>query len=215
MEKDIVTFYIDYVIEHAKEALIALAIGAGLAGAFFYYKNYTIELEQSAYSDFALALNEYQQALKEDSWQNVELASRAGSQQHASTKVGSFFQILNAESLHQEGKTEDAIALLASVLQKFSTRNSFYYIFAMKEALMRLSLDAEKQKGFEQLKQLADDTANLQRDQALYYLGLYYMNTSNRDEAYKVWQELTDQFANKKIGSSPWAVLAEQKVKQG
>lgn len=215
MEKDMITSGIDYVMEHAKEALIILAVGGGLAGAFYYYRSNKIILEQSATSDFALAFEEYQRALKEGRWEDVELASRAGYQQHASSKIGPFFNVLKAEGLHQEGNTQEALTLLSDVISHLSSGNPFYYLFAMKEALMRLSLSSEEQKGLEDLKQLAYEKKNKQRDQALYYLGLYYRNHNKRTEAEKIWKELVDEFTQLKIGSSPWAMLAEEKMKQG
>lgn len=192
--------------------LITLALGG-----FIYWQYSRIQYEQNALQALSEILVEYNKAYENSElWQDIEVGARTGYRQYARSTLGPFFLGLQVESLLQQDKLDDAITLMGTMMKKVSPHLPFYYLNAIKLARMKLSSENEEQQaeGLNELKNLAENQKNTQKEQARYYLGLYYHSHDQTDKAKEQWQSLRtleDQTGKRSV----WALMAEQQIKQG
>ncbi len=183
-----------------------------LGGVYFGYSWYVTKREQAAQKIFSECMHEYMEAYSgQTAWVNVQELSKLGYEQHASSSMAPYFLALQADALVQENKKQEAVAVLDTMLAHMSSTSPVYGVYQLKRAL--LMLDTDDALGLEQLKKLAQNSSNKNRDAALYYLGLYHWSKDSFDQARESWQELVDLMHNQEA-NSPWAVLAQKKLQQ-
>lgn len=205
-----------YFSQYNREVIIALGVcAAGVAGVYFY-ADYRQQRIQAAQFDFAQCYQHYKQAQtgKDADWSEVEFLSAAGYKQHAATQIGRYFKALESEAQFEQGKTADALATLESLVNVLDAKNPFYYIYAMKLALMRLATndEAQKDQGMASLQALAADQNNKQRDEALYYLGLHYAQRGEAEKSRQAWDALVEEFGKASVFTSPWVSIIQGKL---
>lgn len=204
--------------------LLAITVAVG-AGIYWYF--YTIKYEESAQQAFSEVLHDYNQAYATpELWSEVEIGAKTGYRQYTRSALGPFFLAMQSEALLQQQKEQEALALMKMMLKKLSSRSSFYSLYKIKEARMKMDSDSEvvRQEGVRQLTSLANDEKNRYQDEALYYLGMYYQTQGQKDKAQDVLRQLSaipssplasSDKQDDKHGQSPWFLLAEQQLKQG
>lgn len=193
-------------------------LGCGGFGGWKVYGSYVKNKEQQAQVAFSHALDEYhllvQSAGTDDSrWDDLVTSFKAVAQKFPNTVYGSFADVFVSDIALQKGSTEESIALLEEWIAKNSEKNSLYYLYKTRLAL--LYCDTQKvQDGVALLQELAALDKNKQKDMAQFFLGYYYWSTNDIAQAKQVWQLLID--GNKTQapeGASPWAAIAESKLR--
>lgn len=87
-------------------------------------------------------------------------------------------------------------------------------LYKIEQALIQMdSADQTIQTiGLNALTELAEDTNNIYRDSAQFYLGRYYWAMDNITAARKVWQQLVDEQRDEKLAPSPWVSFVQDKL---
>lgn len=195
--------------------LAVILIGVIVIGgvAFFGYRKYRVSREVAAQLDFGQGLREYMRgAVRETMWPEVQEIFKAGYDRNKSSSLAPYFRLFEANALIEQEKKEEALVIMNEALSMLSSSSPLYTMYATKRAL--LNIDLGKDDGLEQLKQLAHDEKNVQRDLSLYYLGLYYWSKNDIDAAQREWRLLISLKNNDPKATSEWINLAEKKLEQ-
>ena len=213
-------------VPYSKEMLVGgLAVLLGLGGSF-WYKSMVNARELKAHKAFTECYEVYDQAIisqyaekdakkSEQLWEEAELAFRTGYQQNSSAYLGPYFIAFESEALQRRGLLDQAIASLDEFLSKIGPSNEFYGPYSVKRSLMKMdSSDAAvKQQGLEELQSESNNSHNMHRDVALYYLGQYYTSIGQPEQARVEWDKISDiGSAQDKATQSPWMQLIKTKV---
>jgi hypothetical protein len=128
-----------------------------------------------------------------------------------------YFLVMQADAMLGGNKKElkkQAMLLFDQARSLLPKTSPLSYLYATKQALVSIdtyegnSDNADESWGVDQLKKLAIDAKNPQRDVALYYLGLYYSSKNQADQATATWKELVALHEGQKT-ASPWASRAQ------
>lgn len=191
--------------------LLALA---GLFGAAWTgYAWYKRSQEQAAYKDLAQSIDGYVKvragARGSQNWVDVEKGFQAGAQRNASSNLQPYFLIYQADALAEQGKQKEAATLLDQALTKLDRSNPVYYLYAIKNALIKIdSSDAAlEKKGREELSTLVQDKQNPLQDMARYYLGLDALSQGDTANAEKFLRQVGQE-------STVWYKLAQDTLGQ-
>jgi hypothetical protein len=201
--------------QYVKGAVVGILAALILGAAYMGYRWYSVHREQGAHTMFADCMQSYLEAhAKQESWENVEQLCKQGYEKNKRSDLAPFFLGLQAEALLQQHKQQEAADVLHAMNKAMPGSSSVAPLYGVKEALINLDNADEKiqEKGLEQLKSLANNNTNNNRDVALYYVGLYYWSTGNLEQARESWQTLMDVQQDNKMAQSPWAQLAEPKL---
>ncbi len=185
-------------------------------GAYYFYSVYAHEQQERAQFAFSQTLEEFHHGQKNaELWPNAELAAKTGYRSSKSSSFGPYFLVLESQAALAQGNMQEGCKLLADALKQMGTSSPLYYLYAVKLALIKLDFDdaAIQSEGLKELEKLAHDKNNVQRDEALYYLGDYFMSQGDTVKAIHSWQELKKEFSTAQATSaSPWALLADEKI---
>lgn len=213
---------LDDIVKIIREHRIILGVIAGLAlgsaGVFFYLQFSRIARNESAQMALAETFDEMNSAYHNpELWQEVEVAARTGLRQFKGADISPYFISVHVETLIQQNKLQEALELMQEMLTKITPQNPFYFVFKIKYARMKMdSTDKEvSNSGLQDLIALSEDPANKNYDEALYYLGNYYLNTGAPDQAVKAWKALVEREKNVREGIvSPWVTLAQHSLQE-
>lgn len=200
--------------KYSREVTIALTIiVAGLAG-WWGYQWWNQQREVAAQKTFSECLYAYQEALqgKDESWSNAATLLGIGYEQHKSSVLAPYFLMFYADALLKDGQKEEALEKYDRAIKDLPKNSPLHFLYKTKLALIHLDDSWTKEAGLQELKDLAEDQGNSNRDMALYYLGLYYWTQDKLDDAKMIWQQLVETFKHEKIGASPWAAQAKSKL---
>jgi tetratricopeptide (TPR) repeat protein len=139
-----------------------------------------------------------------------------GYRQHSGSSLAPYFLALEVQSLIGQGKLNEAINSLDRVIGMISKNSPLYFTYAIQAARMKLDSDDEslKNNGLRDLEALAINLKNKNRDQALYYLAHYFAMQGSVDRAQELLNQLIVAFPEGGLASSPWTVLAQEKLKE-
>lgn len=197
-----------YVVPAFVAGCIALAIG----GLCYLYYTHMHTKEEMAHALLTECIAEYQRVVQgQSTWASVEVMCKAGYEQYAATKTATYFIPLRVDALLALGNQEMALQLLDQLLGRLGTTSPVYALFATKRALIKLDNQAEaiQGAGLKELQALANDTKNLDRDVALYYLARYYASHHDAERARETQEVLAAFKGTDHASSSPWASLGE------
>lgn len=196
--------------------IIGFAVGLILLGGFYGYRWYRTNQEEIAQRVFSQSVQEYERVLKEgkaQDWASVETLFKIGYSQYSHAALAPFFLVYQAQAMIKQDKTVQAHELLSQAVNAMSPSSVLYPLFKIKLALMTMETNA--QEAVAQLQLLADDTSSHFSDAAAYYLGEYYWIHNDHLHAKEAWQKMIDATkTDKKLGQSPWALLAQEKLAQ-
>ena len=174
---------------------------------FFAHKLWMIKKERSAQYDFSALMTEYEAMSREKDPQWSLLLEKFNKTyaDHASSPLLPYYLGYKVQILLEQDKKDDALATLDRMITSM-TGSPMIALYQMEQALIQLdSVDSEiNNVGLESLKSLAQDTDNMFRDSAQYYLGRYYWANNQIDNARAVWQQLVDEQRDQKLAPSPW-----------
>ncbi len=201
-------------------------LGAGVSYLGFQY--YIEQREQRAHQAFAEAATLYEQirAGKQPSstepastptivdWQEVELAFKAGHAQNSGSYLAPYFLVFQVEAIAQQGRIEEAVALLSTVLKQITVASPFYPQFELKRALLQLDSDSAQmmQEGLQNVERIAGDTDHQMHETAAYFLGEYYWAQEDFAKAGDAYRLVRAPVPGQ-LGSE-WYALAQEKVAQ-
>lgn len=196
--------------------LLYAGLGLGMLGLTVWgYRWYRVTKEEQAQEVFSSCMREYDRAEQDPSlWGNAELVFRLGAEQNQGSSMLPYFLAYQAEALLRMGKDVEARDVMDRAVAQMSSSSPIYSLYATKQALMMMdAAEADVQtKGLEKLTKLAHDDANLNRDMALYYLGLYHWAHDDIANARVVWADLAPLAQQEP--TSPWARRAQEKIEQ-
>ena len=191
---------------------IVLGIAAVAGAGYFGYRWYIVSREQSAQVMFAECLREYEKGVRErQTWADIQALWAAGYARHTQSSLAPYFKAFEANSALKQDKKAEAVALLDAALSLVAASSPLYTVYATKRALINIDLGNEA--GLQELEKLAYDKNNIQRDVALYYLGLYHWSKNNIEDAKEAWETLT-ALPDSPAQATLWTALAEQKLQQ-
>lgn len=201
-----------------KELAIGLLFIIATVGGFYVYRVWNTGKEQEAQKIFEECFQEYQRALQgsDESWSEVAMMCKLGYERYGTAYIGPFFLGLQADALLWQGKREEALALLDTMIQRLSG-NPLLFLYKTKRALIQCGSNEStvQEQGRAELQQLAHDQHNPQADEAYYHWGYDYWMRDQLEEAKRIWQELLEKFKEQDSHAvSVWILLAKQKVKQ-
>lgn len=205
-------------IENNRLLVMAIPVVGLLAGAGYYsYSVYNHSVQERAQLAFSQTLQEIKHAEKDShEWSNAELAAKTGYRSYKSSTFGPYFLVLESQAALAQGNTQIGLTLLEDALKQMGSNSPLYWLYKTKASRIKLDTDDAtlQNEGFKDLEKLAYDKKNVNRDEALYYLGDYYMNRGDADQARKIWQTLKNEFSSQKdFSASPWSLLADEKLK--
>lgn len=198
-------------------ALIVAAVLVALVGGGFYgCKWYRAGQEEIAQRIFSQNVQEYERVVQEgkkEDWASVETLFKIGYNQYPHSVFAPFFLLYQSEAMIKQDKKDEARELLDKAINAMSSSSDLYPLFNIKKAL--LTFDLNPTQAVDQLKALAADSSSHFSDAAAYYLGQYYWMNNDDKQAKEVWQKMIDATkTDKKLGQSPWASLAQEKITQ-
>lgn len=220
------TIYTNFVesdeYEYVKQIVIGVGLAAILVGGYYGYRWYTASYEQSAHRLFAQDADEFervgQEEGKKEDWESVAALFDRGYEEYSKSSLAPYFLMYKAEVMRKQGKTEEEVfTALERALSAMPASSPLVSTYKVKMALMQLDSKSEEQRkaGIDSLTKLAADTKSSGSDAAAYYLGLWYLTQNKAAQAKEVWEKLLDAYKDaKKLGESPWAMLAKEKVTQ-
>lgn len=202
---------------YTKEFIIAgCAVGLSAVGMYWYH-DYGIRKQEQAQIALSQTIAELYNQKNDQAAQDAALAAKTAYRTYNSTSLAPYFLMLEAEAQLQQNNIKEALILLQDALKGMGTKSPFYSLFKIKQARIQLDSDdlSLQTQGFNELKALAEDAANKQRDEALYYLGEYYASHGDALKAHEAWQKLINEFAAIQDSTiSPWAALIINKAQQ-
>lgn len=198
------------------ERVLTIALALGLVGVigWFGYKWYTKRLEAQAFADFSQATDDYFKAVlstdDKQRWQDMANGLALQAQEHKSSVLAPYYLAYQADALVHDGKIDQALTLMNQVLAQLPKNSPFYYMYATKQALIKLDAQSQdvRAQGITELEQLAQDKENPVKDMALYHQGYHAWTTGNRPQAEKIWSTLCT-YGDK---DSVWVQLAQAKL---
>ena len=204
--------------------MVPMVMGIGVlllgTGIYFGYRWYTVSREQQAQKIFSEYMQDYGLAHKANNaaeWQRIEALFAYGYSTYRSSNIAPYFLAMQADVQLKQGKHNEALATLNSLISALPSSSSMAPVFKTKHALISLDSKDEtiRNSGLQELVAVARDTHYGYNDMALFYLGRYYWSQNNVDEAKKIWQELVDmRLSDQTAAPSPWVQEAQQKLKQ-
>jgi hypothetical protein len=204
------------VFAQSRHFFMVASVLAVLIALFFTHKLWVSKREQSAQYDFSALITEYESMSREKDPQWALLLDKfeKNYEKHSSSSLLPYYQGYKVNILLKQGDKNIALATLDSMIADMQS-SPVVALYEMERALIRLdSADPAMQvAGLESLKVLADDTSNMFRDSAQFYLGRYYWATEQLDSARIVWQQLVDQQRDEKIAASPWVGQVQELLK--
>ncbi len=198
-----------YVVPIAIGACVAFAI-AGLCYGYFMHMR---QKEYAAQQILAECIDEYNRVRQgSGEWANVELMCKAGYERFAATKTAAYFMVFRADALLALDQPEAAIQLLQQMLERLGSSSPLYALFKTKLSLIKIDdhNPRTQEEGVQELKELAADANNIQRDVALYYLEHYYAAHNQPEAAQATLAELQALQPLEHSAQSPWVVLAQE-----
>lgn len=208
----------DFVQDYYKEILIAGACIIASGVGFYFFMQHQAHKQGKAQLAFAQTLAEVKHGEKNaDLWPNAELAAKTGHRTYKSSSLAPYFLTIESQVAERQGKIKEALVSLEEAVAAMGKNSPFYTVFKTKVSLMKLDSDdvALQTAGFNELESLAQDHSNKQRDEALYYLGEYYLNHNDTVRAKETWQKLVNEFPGTQDSAmSPWASVAVERAKQ-
>lgn len=205
--------------DYLRWGLSLLVILGVVSSAVFGYRWYITKRETAAHKTLSECMYAYAKAqVGQEKWLNVEQLCTTAYEKHSSSYIAPYFIALQAETALQQNNLAQAVILFEKALSNMSRTSPLYGLYAVKRALVELDDEGQAQRGLQHLQALADDTNNINRDMALYYLGLYHWMHNDTQAARVAWQTLKSlQSAEQQQahrGMSSWVALAEAKLQQ-
>lgn len=203
--------------KYAREATLLIGLAMLGTAGFYGYRIYRGYQEKAAQKVFGECIHEYEKALMDATlWPNVDQVFKVGYEQHRSSALAPYFLGFRADIMLKQNKKPEALEMMNEMLAAMPAKSSLRGSYAIKRALMRMDMDdqAQAEIGLNELQDLAKATGNPERDQALYYVGLYHWSKNDLAQAKIAWKELVALQDADKDHSSPWAVLVQEKLEQ-
>jgi tetratricopeptide (TPR) repeat protein len=198
-------------------AITALALLAAWL-MMFGYRWYNARRDMAAQYAFARAMEQFAQAqhTKTDSWAYVESAFKFGYEQHSSSNLAPYFLAFQAQALLNQGKQQEALDLLNKTIAMIPTSSPLISLYKTKKALVMIDSQDQTQHdaGLQELISMAHDAKNRYRDEAMYYLGLYYASLGDVEHARAEWNLLVQAFPAQGQVGSVYAELAQARLEQ-
>lgn len=202
--------YINIVVIGALIVILSTVIAFG-------YRWYIVAREQAAQQGLITTLGEYvriAQSGKKEEWEYGYTLFKLEHDQHTRSYLSPYFMTLEADALYNQGKHEEAIALMKQAVAALPSDGPTSSLYTMKYALMLTEVAATREEGLAILKKLAEDTHNKNQDAALFYLGNYYKSQGDYEQAHATWQQLIDAYKNYTgFASSGWVAQAQENIK--
>jgi hypothetical protein len=186
------------------------------------YRWHRVGRERDAQREFASCLKEYTNTLTRQkghqNWNMIVGLFELGAQKYSNTSLAPFFTVYQADALIKSDKLSEAATAMDRAVSLMSTDNPFYFVYALKAALINLDVAQESSLPVDKIEKdiiaLAENKNNKQRDEALYYLSSYYISKGDNARAKEVLQELSAMTSDDPHQKSPWVELAQPLIKQ-
>ena len=205
--------FIEYLVNNRKQFFIGIGgiivLTLGMIG-YSYYREWS---EASAHKAFIEMMRYYDApvtgkmvatesviefASEAEKWAKVAEVCKTTYNQHRGSDMASMFQAYQAQALASQGNIDEAIALLSSAVNSIPSKEMRDF-YSLKLTLMKLdsSKPDVQQAGFAELKKMAENTAAITHEAALYYLGSYFWNLKDFNQAKNYWQQLMVKYGLK------------------
>lgn len=195
--------------------LLTIAAIAATGVLLWYGYNWHF-LKKQADAQYALmgCLQQFDRMEKEKNpdWSVLQKVCTKTFDEHARSNAAPYLLALEADILIRQNKKEEALDKMNKAVGALSTSSPVYYLYKTKTALMKLDNESFKEEGLKELESLANDIHNKNRDEALYYLGLYYWTAQESKKAQEIWKPLMDM-AYEGDGGSVFAARVQEKMK--
>lgn len=221
IDENLLQFFGIRLTPQTRQAVNALVLGAFavliMLGAWWIYAQFAGQKDKEAQKTLASCIELYDQAIgaTETSvpWSTVETACKRAYDEYSNSKLAPYFLAYQAEALVKQNKDDEAITVMTQMIQSMPKNSPLYYVYSTKLALMQIDSNqtAVHAQGLKQLEELAADTKNKQRDEALYYVGLYYWQLNDQVKAKESWQTLAE-LASRPEEASPWMQLVSERL---
>lgn len=210
---------------YVKNTIMSVTVCAVLIGGFYSYRFYINSRESSAYKTLQECVNFFEAAQNgKGVWHDVQMAFDNGYRSNTRSRLAPYFLGFKADALVQQNKTKEAIDTMELALSGMKPNDEFFGMYQAKLALMQLDSadEASKVKAINALQTIAENE-NSGTGTALYYLGLYYFDKNDIENAKKYWQKLfmyeeKDHAKNVESGlpikATKYASFAKEKIDQ-
>ena len=218
---------IDYTKKpYIKELLIA-SLGAVFLGlSHFGYRWYMKQQDMKAFSALVEVARSYETAAQkarsarnaseENPWEDTEVLLQAFVVAHAGSNLAPYFTMYQAQlALDKDHDYQAACDCMEQGLKKLSKSSVYYDMFRLKYIKMLLDSadEAVRAKALNDLEAIAFDRSNYSSSEALYVLSAYHQFHGNMDKSVEALKALAEDYAEQAIVVSPWARLAQEKLK--
>jgi predicted Zn-dependent protease len=192
---------------NAKPFLMVFSFLGIMIGLFFAYKWWGIRRERAAQYDFAFLMTEYDTMIREKNEQWSELLEKfeKNYEKHSNSSLLPYYLGYKVQILLAQDKKEEALGVLDAMIADMPG-SPMLALYEMERALIQLDSDDTELNAvaLQALHKLAEDTHNIFRDSAQYYLGRYYWANDEIDKAREIWQILVDEQRDEKMAPSAW-----------
>jgi tetratricopeptide (TPR) repeat protein len=199
----------------AKPLIILCACIFLFGSGLFFYQLWSTMNEKAAQYDFSALMTEYETMLqdKDPEWSLLLDKIEKNIQKHARSSMLPYYTSYKVRILLHQNKKDEALVALDGLISDV-VGSPIRGLYEMERALIQLdSADENIQKtGLDALQKLAQDTHNMHRDTAQFYLGRYYWSMDDVDAARAIWQQLVDEQHDEKLAPSPWISYVQDKL---
>ena len=198
----------DLLNANAKPLLVVFSCVMAMIFLFFAYKWWIVKRERAAQYDFAFLMTEYDAMSreKEPQWDVLLEKFEKNYEKHSYSSLLPYYLGYKVQILLAQDKKEEALETLHKMITGIVPSSPMLAMYEMERALIQLDSDDVqlKEVALQTLKNLANNSTNMFRDSAQYYLGCYYWSQNNIEEAREIWQQLVDEQRDEKMAPSPW-----------
>lgn len=171
---------------------------------FFGYRWYKLHQEYKAQHLMEQCVLEYQKALaNNDLWPNVIELFEYAYVRCQGTSAAPFLKLYKIDAMSRGGNHEEALHEWDTLLQGLPDESSLRPLFSMKHVLMQLdsSLPEMQSVGLRFLHELAQDGQQMFSDHALFYLGCWYWDHDELQEAQTLWRRLEERVSQGNVNA--------------
>lgn len=200
--------------KYKRQIAWGLGIAFGLGIVVLGYQWYQTSYNHKAQEVFADAMELFERAQMESTqslWDEADRAFAQGYSLYARSSLAPYFIAFRAQIALRKNELQMARELMGNALKQMSKGMPFYEMYAIQYARMGIDsgMPEVEKESLNELKKLAQDSKNSEQGMAIYYTGLRFFESGDREQALASWTPLLEQPS---FADSLWSQAAQAQL---